>query len=359
MLPIAKQHLTFSRFAQKDSKGKNEGNIIRHRRYNKLPLTDEPLAEGVTPDFDVIDSEVISHSVKQYGRYSPVTDLMMLLGEDPYLSIIMDRQAIQAAETIDLLCYKHFRAPSNVIYSQGATKRSEVKLGLSKTGAEFDAVIRFLENNNATKITEMLAATPGVDTHPIRAGFVAICHPNLRQDLEQIEGFVPVENYSSSTAAMEYEMGSYKGIRFICTTVAVPFDRNGQLNDGAGDTISNMQAAAAAATPVEEETLVKGAPGNEYVEVYPIVIFAKDAVGTATIGGMDSMIPKVVKPTPSGTDPLGQRGTCGYVHFQGQIVLNEDWLITVETGCRTLSASVTAGTGTSWDVPPAPYGNNS
>ena len=45
-LPIAKQHLTFSRFAQKDSKGKNEGNIIRHRRYNKLPLTDEPLAEG-------------------------------------------------------------------------------------------------------------------------------------------------------------------------------------------------------------------------------------------------------------------------------------------------------------------------
>ncbi len=119
-----------------------------------------------------------------------------------------------------------------------------------------------------------------------------------------------------------------------------------------------MQAAAAAASPVEEETLVKGAPGNEYVEVYPIVIFAKDAVGTATIGGMDSMIPKVVKPTPSGTDPLGQRGTVGYCHFQGQIILNMDWMITVETGVRSLSASVTPGTGASWDVPPAPYTQN-
>jgi N4-gp56 family major capsid protein len=355
-LPIAKQNLTMGRFAQKESKGKNEGNIIRHRRYKKLPLTDEPLAEGVTPDFDVLDSEVISHPVKQFGRYAPVTDLMMLLGEDPYLSIIMDRQAIQFAETVDLLCYKKFRAPSNVVYSQGATRRSEVKLGLSRTGAEFDAVIRFMENNNAVKITEMLAATPGVDTHPVRAGYFAICHPNLRQDLEAIEGFVPIENYSSSTAAVDYEIGAFKGIRFICTTVAVPFDRNGDLTDGAGDTISNMQAAAAAAT--DGETLVKGAAGNEYVEVYPIIIVAKDAIGTSTIGGMDSLVPKVVKPTPSGTDPLGQRGTVGYIHWWGGTVLNEDWIICVETGVRTLSASVTAGTGASWDVPPAPYMHN-
>lgn len=118
-----------------------------------------------------------------------------------------------------------------------------------------------------------------------------------------------------------------------------------------------MQAAAAAAT--DGETLVKGAAGNEYVEVYPIIIVAKDAIGTSTIGGMDSLVPKVVKPTPSGTDPLGQRGTVGYIHWWGGTVLNEDWIITVETGVRTLSASVTAGTGASWDVPPAPYMHNS
>jgi len=96
-----------------------------------------------------------------------------------------------------------------------------------------------------------------------------------------------------------------------------------------------------------------------YAHVYPIVIFAKDSVGTATIGGMDSIVPKVVKPTPSGTDPLGQRGTVGYTFMFGSVILNEDWMVSVETAVTDLSASVTAGTGANWFNPPAPYGSNS
>jgi len=352
MLPIAKKNLTFARFAQKDSKGQNEGNVIRHRRYKKFSVNTTPLGEGVTPDFDSLESEVISHTVRQYGRYTPVTDLMELLGQDPYVSIITERQAIQAAETMDLLAYKHFRAPSNVVYAGGASSRSTVADALSTTGAEFDSVIRFLENNDAVKMTEMLSATPDVDTHPIRPGFIAICHPNLRQDLEGITGFVPVENYSDSGAIMDFEIGSYKGIRFIATTQATSFDRNGDESQGAGAEHSSVST-----NDYPNGLLNKG--NTAKVEVYPIVIFAKDSVGTATIGGMDSIVPKVVRPTPSGTDPLGQRGTVGYTFFMGQVILNEDWLITVETGVRDLSASVTAGTGATWDVPPAPYGTNS
>jgi N4-gp56 family major capsid protein len=350
MLPIAKKNLTFGRFAQKDSKGQNEGNVIRHRRYKKFAVNTTPLGEGVTPDFDSLESEVISHTVRQYGRYTPVTDLMELLGQDPYVSIITERQAIQAAETMDLLAYKHFRAPSNVVYAGGVSARDSIVAALSDTGAEFDTVIRFLENNDAVKMTDMLSATPDVDTHPIRPGFIAICHPNLRQDLEAITGFVPVENYSDSGAIMDYEIGSYKGIRFIATTQATPFDQNGNEALGAGALHTGVSTQ-----DYPNGLLQKGT----YVEVYPIVIFAKDSVGTATIGGMDSIVPKVVRPTPSGTDPLGQRGTVGYTFFMGQVILNEDWLITVETGVRNLSASVTAGTGASWNVPPAPYGTNS
>ena len=74
------------------------------------------------------------------------------------------------------------------------------------------------------------------------------------------------------------------------------------------------------------------------------MIFAKDAVGTATIGGMDSIVPKVVRPTPSGTDPLGQRGTVGYTFMHGQLILNEDWIITIESGVSALASTVTTGT---------------
>jgi len=324
MLPVAKKHLTFARFAQKDTKGQNQGNVIRHRRYKKFPLSDQPLGEGVTPDFDVLESEVISHTVRQYGRYVPVTDLMEILGQDPYISIITERQAQQAAETMDLLAYKHFRAPANVIYTNGAS-RAAVNTKLTVSGnncPQLDSAIRFLEGNDAVKMTEMLAATPDIATTPIRAGFIAICHPILRQDLEAIPDFVPVEKYSDSGAAMEMELGSYKGIRFIGTTQATAFE------NAAGNTSTG--AGATGGTNVVEN--------GTYADVYPIVIFAKDSVGTATIGGMDSIIPKVVRPTPSGTDPLGQRGTVGYTFMFGSVILNEDWMVSIETAVSSLTA---------------------
>lgn len=327
MLPVAKKNLTFARFAQKDSKGRNEGNVMRHRRYKKFPLNDTPLGEGVTPDFDQLESEVISTTIRQYGRYVPVTDLMELLGMDPYIQIITERQAQQAAEVMDLLCYKTFRNPANTVYAGGVSARSSVNASLNTDGREFDAVIRHLEGLDAEKLTEMLSATPDVSTQPLRPSYVAICHPILRHDLQGVTGFVPVEQYSDSSQAMDFEIGSFKGIRFLTTTQAVSFDYSGDTSVGAGATGTSG-------------LVVKGTRA----EVYPIVIFAKDAVGTATIGGMDSIIPKVVKPTPSGTDPLGQRGTVGYCFYHGQIILNEDWIMTVETGVSTLAASVTAGT---------------
>jgi len=330
MLPVAKKNLTFARFAQKDSKGRNDGNVMRHRRYKKFPLNDTPLGEGVTPDFDQLESEVISTTIRQYGRYVPVTDLMELLGQDPYVQIITERQAQQAAEVIDLLCYKTFRNPANTIYAGNKTSRST--LDGVVTATDFDAVIRFLEGNDAEKLTEMLSATPDVSTQPLRPSYVAICHPNLRRDLENIPDFVPVEKYSDSSQAMDYEIGSYKGIRFLVTTQATPFENAaGNYTTGAGADLSGGNA---------NKVVLKG----DNADVYPIVIFAKDAVGTATVGGMDSIVPKVVKPAPSGTDPLGQRGTVGYTFFMGQIILNEDWIITVETGISDLSL-VTPKTG--------------
>ena len=328
MLPVAKKNLTFARFAQKDTKGRNDGNVMRHRRYKKFPLNDTPLGEGVTPDFDQLESEVISTTIRQYGRYVPVTDLMEILGQDPYVSIITERQAQQAAEVIDLLCYKTFRNPANTIYAGGAAITSRAAVNGVVSTADLDRAIRHLGGLDAEKLTEMLAATPDVSTQPLRPSYVAICHPILRYDLEALTGFVPVEQYANSSQAMDYEIGSYKGVRFLVTTQAVAFDRDGDNSLGAG---------AAGTSLVEDAT-------GSYAEVYPIVIFAKDAVGTATIGGMDSIVPKVVRPTPSGTDPLGQRGTVGYTFMHGQLILNEDWIITIESGVSALASTVTTGT---------------
>ena len=74
MLPIAKRLLTFGKFAQKETKPQKQGLEIRHRRYERFPIVDSPLAEGVTPDFvslESIHSNVyLMHTLKQYGTFN-------------------------------------------------------------------------------------------------------------------------------------------------------------------------------------------------------------------------------------------------------------------------------------------------
>ena len=45
MLPIAKRLLTFGKFAQK-VKSQGEGLEIRHRRYERFPIADQPIARS-------------------------------------------------------------------------------------------------------------------------------------------------------------------------------------------------------------------------------------------------------------------------------------------------------------------------
>lgn len=319
MLPIAKKLLTFGKFAQRETKPQGEGLEIRHRRYERLPIADQAIAEGVTPDFDQLEQVTIRHTLEQFGSYVNVTDVLMAAATDPMVQIITERQAQQAGETLDFLSYKVARAGSQVGYcrSAGSAGRADVDLTIAgmtdyDTGTAttkfLDQAIRTLERNDAMKITEQLDASDGVTTSPIRASYVAICHTDLRQDLELIPGYVPVEKYADQSDVMDGEMGSARGIRFIGTTQAVPFK-------DAGDTAN-----------VGSQLSTSGAKSD----VYPVIIMAQDAFGCATLGGKDSLTSKVVAPRPGPGDPLGQRGHISWSTWFSCTVLQNLWMYRLE-----------------------------
>ena len=321
MLPIAKRLLTFGRFGQKETKPQKEGLEIRHRRYERFPIVDQPLAEGVTPDFVELEQTTLKHTLQQFGSYVNTTDVLMAASTDPILQIITERQAQQAGETIDFLTYKTVRAGGQVGYarSAGSSGRGDVDVtiagltGPDDTGTPttkfLDQAIRVLERNDAMKLTQQLDASDGVGTSPIRASYIGVCHTDLRQDLEKIPGYVSVEEYGDQSDVMDGEMGSARGIRFIGTTQAVPFK-------AAGDTTN-------AATLVSDGT---------NVDVYPVIIFAQDAFGCATLGGKDSLRSKVVLPRPQAGDPLGQRGTVAWDTFYSCVILQDLWMYRIECG---------------------------
>lgn len=319
MLPIAKRLLTFGKFAQKEVKSQGEGLEIRHRRYERFPIADQPIAEGVTPDFDQLEQVTIRHSLEQFGSYVNVTDVMMAAANDPLVQIITERQAQQCGETLDFLSYKVARAGSQVGYcrSAGTTGRTDVDLTIAgmtdyDTGTAttrfLDQAIRTLERNDARKITEQLDASTGQSTSPIRASYVAICHTDLRQDLELIPGYTPVEKYADQSDILDGEMGSARGIRFIGTTQATAFK-------DAGDT-ANVGSQVSA--------------GGAKSDVYPVIIMAQDAFGCATLGGKDSLTSTVVAPKPGPGDPLGQRGHISWNTFFSCVVLQNLWMYRIE-----------------------------
>ena len=330
MLPIAKRLLTFAKFAQKETKPQKQGLEIRHRRYERFPVVDTPIAEGVTPDFSSLEHTTLMHTLKQYGSYVNTTDVQMAAAADPVLKIISERQATQAGETIDFLSYKVFRAGTQVKYvGTSATARSDVDFTIggiaptvsshssgTQTLAALQTAIRALENNDARKLKSKLKASVGVATEPIRESYVAICHPDLRQDIQQLPGFVSVENYSDQGDAIEGEIGGVEGVRFITTTQATPFK----------DAVDTNGAGAGA--------ISTGGVNND---VYPVLIIGEDAIGCATLGGMDSLRSKVVMPKPGPGDPLGQRGTVAWDTFYSCIILQDLNMYRLEVACTRLA----------------------
>ena len=328
MLPIAKRLLTFAKFAQKETKPQKQGLEIRHRRYERFPVVDTPIAEGVTPDFSSLEHTTLMHTLKQYGSYVNTTDVQMAAASDPVLKIISERQATQAGETIDFLSYKVFRAGTQVKYvGASATARTHVDMhiggvacavnnpGVSATLGPLQTAIRVLENNDAQKLKSKLKASVGIATEPIRESYIAICHPDLRQDIQALPGFVAVEKYSEQSDAIEGEIGGVEGVRFITTTQATPFKDAGDTN-GVANCVST---------------------GGVNNDVYPVLIIGEDAIGCATLGGMDSLRSKVVMPKPGPGDPLGQRGTVAWDTFYSCIILQDLNMYRLEVVCTKLA----------------------
>jgi len=318
MLPIAKRLLTFAKFAQKETKPQKSGLEIRHRRYERFPIVDTPIAEGVTPDFTTIDQTTMMHTLKQYGSYVNTTDVMLAASTDPLVQVITERQAQQAGETLDYLAYKVFRAGTSVTHSGGSSRGTVAKTINAATAAaippagsnaNFDAAIRSLEQNDAKKMRKKLRASVGIATEPIRESYIGICHPDMRQDLEANVSFVPVEKYSNTGDAMDGEIGSVAGIRIITTTQAVPFkDAGANVTSG----------------PLEVSS------GGTKSDVYPMIILAQDFGGCATLGGMDSLRSKIHAPAVGPGDPLGQRGSVAWDTFYSCIILQDLWMYRIE-----------------------------
>ena len=294
------------RFGQKRPIAQRNGNQIKFRRYSQLAVATTALTEGVTPSGSQLAVTDVTATLAQYGDFIQLSDMVSMTNQDPVVTEATDVLGDQAGTTIDMIRRDVLVAGTNVAYAGGVASRI---LTVNKlTAADLDKAIRFLKNQNAKFIKSMMMGSDKVGSGAIRKAYIALVHPDVEYDLEQITGYRAVSDYGSQEGVIDDEIGAYKNIRFVTST--------------------NCKIFADATTAATAGFKVSGSGKND---VYATLIFADNAYGVCPLSGQ-AMNTYVKALGSAGTaDPLEQRSTVGWKATTTTQILNQAWMVRLES----------------------------
>lgn len=311
LIDMAEPELVHDQFGQKHPIPKNGGKIIEFRKYDPLPKATTPLAEGVTPDGQKLSMGVITATVKQYGGFIELSDILLLTAIDNNLVQATKLLGSQAGRTLDTITREVLNGGTNVQYAEGqVTSRAELVGGATADTTKnhyltVDAVrraVRFLKVMNAPRINGYYAG---------------IIHPDCSYDLMSDPKWVNVKTYSDPEGIYEGEIGRIEGVRFVETSEAKVWEKAGK--DASGSNESSPKASSR--------------------DVYSTLILGADAYGVTEItgGGLQHIVKQLGS---AGTaDPLNQRATAGWKATKVAERLVEAYMVRIETTSTFTSAA--------------------
>ena len=119
LLTRAKFNNILAQFGQTRPVPKHKTQNVNFRGYNKLDSTPVQLQEGVTPTGKVLTKTDVPATIKQFGDWIAITDVILDIHEDPVLNESVDILGEQAPEMYDKVYAGVLRAGTNVVYSTG------------------------------------------------------------------------------------------------------------------------------------------------------------------------------------------------------------------------------------------------
>lgn len=376
LINLAEPELIHDQFGQKHPIPKNSGKTIEFRKYDSLPKALVPLTEGVTPAGQKLSMGVIRATIKQYGGYIELSDILELTAIDNNLVQATRLLASQAGRTSDTITREVLAGGTNVVYAGGAKDRSEL-VG----GDATDANNKYLSVDDIRKAVRALKV---MNAQKINGYFAGIIHPDTAYDLMSDKKWVDVKTYSDPDGIYEGEIGKIEGVRFVETTEAKIFHApdlviadgsNAAVRDLTVKSVSGkvitvtealstnqaaaltgreilvgselMEVASAAAgaagsatitvkdspatTPAASTVIYPGEGGAKGRDVYSTLIVGADAYGVTELegGGLQHIVKQLGS---SGTaDPLNQRATAGWKLTKVAERLVEQYMVRIES----------------------------
>jgi N4-gp56 family major capsid protein len=246
------------------------------------------ITEGVTPEGQCLKVSAVTDTVKQYGGYVELSDLLMLTAIDNNLLMATKLLGAQAGRTLDTITREVLNGGTNVQYANGEVDGRAKLVGGGATGNHYLTVAAIRRAVRTLKV---------MNTPKINGDYVAIIHPDAAFDLMSDPEWKYPHQYQDTTNLYNGEIGKVAGVRFVETTEAKVF---------------------------------KGA-GASSRDVYSTLILGANAYGVTDIkgGGLEHIVKQLGS---AGTaDPLNQRATVGWKATKTAVRLVEPYMVRIET----------------------------
>ncbi len=292
LLIRAKPKLKLYDIAQKRNLPKNGGNQISFRRFNQIATATTPLTEGVTPASSSLSMSEVTGTVQQYGNYVTMSDALDLMGIDPVMSEAAGVLGENAAQTVEEIVRAELVTGTNVVYGTGSTRGAQSSANPITLSLVRKAVRTLRVNDTEPMQEERMENGQG-------GLFFGYIHPRQWYDLI---GDTTVQN----TFIYSDPQKIYK------TQVAV-----------LGEVVWYVSTKAP----------VFAGQGSAGADVYGAFIVGYEAFGAVNVAGTGQFetIAKGLGSAGS-ADPLNQRATQGWKSYQLPKILNNNFVVRIETG---------------------------
>jgi len=286
LLPL----LVFLKYGQKKPIPKNEGATGNWRRFTSLQPATTPLVEGVTPSGDKVVVEAVTATVKGYGNYTYLTDLLDMAGIDPVATETTELMGENAAETLDIVVRDVVAAGSYVYYAGNGFQDTRESIIVSRTDVTENDIL----DGTTIRRARRIMARNNVKHISGAGAYIAFIHPDASFDITGDPAWVNANQYAGSQKIFDHELGKLHGIRFIETTMAPIF---------AGDGI----------------------------DVYGTIVIGANAYGVPDIAGSSKPRTIIKSLGSAGTgDPLDQRSSIGWKAYLATVRLDELCILRIE-----------------------------
>lgn len=305
LLDQAEPLLVHNQFGDKYPIPANNGKKIEFRKYSALPKALTALTEGVTPAGNNLTVTTVEGTVKQYGDWIQLSDMLQMTAIDNNVVQATKLLSSQAGRTLDTVTREVLAGGTNVIYAPKVVDGAETEV-LSRSTLTPECVL--------TPFVVMRAAATleAMNTPKIDGSYVLIIHPYCRETLQESPGWVDVVKYKEGNNTFSGEIGKIGDVRVVTTSEAKV------INDST--------------CPVVEE--------STYYSVFTSLLLGANAYGVTMLenGGLQH----IVKQLGYGEDPLNQRSSCGWKATSVAVRLCEEYMVRIESLSPVWSKKVKA-----------------